>query len=897
MRRARLLGLDILARIGEITPVVPDAGSSPDGASTRATYLGADGAVALLHGLHDLSSRPSEHLLVEVAGAGPEPTLSLVLRGPTAPAQSTDEPRAAAQAPGGRREVQRHMTRWVPTEATATDDAVPALPGDAVVLTASPELLGTLGQQPQDPLVLSLAPCTPGVRRRHVPEVSAQAVGALIAELAPEAGHLRVVADLEDLQPARTALLEDDGPVSTLHDLTFLALQAMHPNLSRPGASALALFLRGDDGQALHPFAGLFSGLFKTVALELPECRTCCVLTTETDLEKGLDQLRAEAGVRGDLPVTTYRRGVRHSLVVQEVPAEPAPTPALDADDVVVAVGGGRGITAELLRQVVAPARPTLYILGSTPLEPLRRELAALGGPGVLQDRAAFLRRRRDEDPHRSVAEITAQLSRLSRAAEIIGNLEALQELVGRERVHYRQVDVLDREGLTAVVDEVYTSHGRVDLLIHAAGINRSAALATKSLEAFREVRAVKVVGYCNLRSAFAGRPPRLWCSFGSFIGLTGQIGEADYASANDFLTTAAAAMRQDGLEEFTIGWTLWDEIGMGAHPVTRAFLAKSGVFTRMSTQEGVAHFAEELHAANRGAGTFHLGDAERAAIEDKLPGFLERSRAPLPPADVVVPQPADSTPGFYLDRVLRWEGTHLMAERLFDEERDGYLSDHSVAGVGTLPGLFVPEIAAEVALQLLPDLRVVGFRDLDFARFLKLVPSLTQSPRRIEAHVLAQSPGAATVRVRISGDVTSHGRVLQRDRTHFEATVVLAADYPEAPTWPGLGDGLEVAGPDPYHLPGAPVRLTGPFVTTRDTRMHPLGQRARYVSPVGPGDAVFSRFVVPSLLLDGLARVAVLDLVGGRYVPVAAPRSIRRIDLYGPGGDVELGSATRGSS
>jgi hypothetical protein len=213
-----------------------------------------------------------------------------------------------------------------------------------------------------------------------------------------------------------------------------------------------------------------------------------------------------------------------------------------------------------------------------------------------------------------------------------------------------------------------------------------------------------------------------------------------------------------------------------------------------------------------------------------------------------------------------------------------------SVAGVGTLPGLFVPEIAAEAALQLLPDLRVVGFRDLDFARFLKLVPSLTQSPRRIEAHVLAQSPDAATVRVRISGDVTSHGRVLQRDLTHFEATVVLARDYPPAPTWPGLGDGLEVPVPDPYHVPGAPVQLGGPFVTTRDTRMHPLGQRARYVCPVGPGDPVFSRFVVPSLLLDGLARVAVLDLVDGRYVPVAAPRSIRRIDLFEPGGDVELG-------
>jgi len=34
-----------------------------------------------------------------------------------------------------------------------------------------------------------------------------------------------------------------------------------------------------------------------------------------------------------------------------------------------------------------------------------------------------------------------------------------------------------------------------------------------------------------------------------------------------------------------------------------------------------------------------------------------------------------------------------------------------------------------------------------------------------------------------------------------------------------------------------------------------------------------------------------VIDLVAGRYIPVAAPRSIRRIDLYESGGDAVLGA------
>ena len=75
-------------------------------------------------------------------------------------------------------------------------------------------------------------------------------------------------------------------------------------------------------------------------------------------------------------------------------------------------------------------------------------------------------------------------------------------------------------------------------------------------------------------------------------------------------------------------------------------------------------------------------------------------------------------------------------------------------------------------------------------------------------------------------------------------------------------------------------MHLSGPFVTTTGLRMHPLGKRARYVCPVGTDHPVFGRFAVPSLLLDGLARVAVADLIAGRYVPVAAPALIRRIDL-----------------
>jgi hypothetical protein len=46
--------------------------------------------------------------------------------------------------------------------------------------------------------------------------------------------------------------------------------------------------------------------------------------------------------------------------------------------------------------------------------------------------------------------------------------------------------------------------------------------------------------------------------------------------------------------------------------------------------------------------------------------------------------------------------------------------------------------------------------------------------------------------------------------------------------------------------------------------------------------------------LLDGLARVAVLNLEEGEYIPLAAPASIRRIDIYEAANDCELAQQYR---
>jgi hypothetical protein len=77
--------------------------------------------------------------------------------------------------------------------------------------------------------------------------------------------------------------------------------------------------------------------------------------------------------------------------------------------------------------------------------------------------------------------------------------------------------------------------------------------------------------------------------------------------------------------------------------------------------------------------------------------------------------------------------------------------------------------------------------------------------------------------------------------------------------------------------------------VSTTNTRVHRLGKRATYQLNLPPDDPGFSSFLMPSFLLDGLARVAALTIIEDRFIPLAAPASIRRIDVYERANDFEL--------
>ncbi|CAH1201500.1 3-phenylpropionate-dihydrodiol/cinnamic acid-dihydrodiol dehydrogenase [Paenibacillus plantiphilus] len=796
-------------------------------------------------------------------------------------------------------ELQRYAASLAPVKAEIIRDREPFIAPDTCIVTDRPELAAVYANQAS--IVLSLSPVPAPARNVHyLAELSEETVSKLLQQLERKPSHIRVLSNLSLSAPVSDCLHQEPKSLVRLHDLTFLALKCCFDRMQQGNSSLVALFLEALPFGQLHPYSGLFSGLIKSAALELPDSRIYAVYSDANGIESAVRQAEEESRLKQLLPIAVYANGQRKTPIVEPIPGilPQDGLSSISSESLVVATAGARGITAELMKAVARHFRPHMVIIGRNKLDGYPKETFEGTDEVFGARRKAYLSEQKLLHKAKSIGQLNKEFDRLLEARQTYRNIREMEQLCGEGKVRYLACDVLDRQALAEAFEEIQRIYKRpIDLLVNAAGLNRSAATPAKQLSDFQAIRDIKIQGYLNLKHVLMGKPPGMWCNFGSFIGLTGQLGETDYAAANNFLSTAAAYVRQtEGTDEFTIGWTLWKSVGLGANPLTKAFLEKSALFTSMGTEEGIHHFIREISMATRDAATFHLGDAEKNAITRVIPNFFEACSQAAQSQRTGGAEGSTAAAAcvergtFYLGQEKSRTAKEVHFERIFDLDKDAYLQHHVVNGHATLPGTFVPELAAEAAKSLLPELHVIAFEDVVFHHFLRVYDASKPAKKKIQAKVLHRGSNQTLIQVKIMTDLVSpSGIMLQRDKLHFEAKVVMSSEVPAAPYWKHWDHAGELYLPDPYHFEKAPVLLTDMFVSTANTRQHPLGKRAVYRLGVDHDDPIFSSFLVPSIMLDGLARVAVLGLVEGDYLPLAAPASIRRIDLYESKSDCAL--------
>ena len=148
--------------------------------------------------------------------------------------------------------------------------------------------------------------------------------------------------------------------------------------------------------------------------------------------------------------------------------------------------------------------------------------------------------------------------------------------------------DVAAIDEMMARIDETLPPLGGV---IHSVGVLSDGALTNQSWERFETVLWPKILGAWHLHQATLDRDLDMFVLFSSRVGVMGNPGQANHASANAFLDQLAGHRRAMGLPGQAIAWGAWSEIGEAAEQRDRIDQQRSALGGRWFTpQQGIRH-------------------------------------------------------------------------------------------------------------------------------------------------------------------------------------------------------------------------------------------------------------------------------------------------------------------
>ncbi|HSF41149.1 MAG TPA: SDR family NAD(P)-dependent oxidoreductase [Thermoanaerobaculia bacterium] len=260
--------------------------------------------------------------------------------------------------------------------------------------------------------------------------------------------------------------------------------------------------------------------------------------------------------------------------------------------------------------------------------------------------------------------------------------------------------DVSQPEDLGQALAQARERFGRIDGVLHAAGLPGGGLLQLRTREEAAAVLAPKVAGTLALWEAVARDAPDFVLLFSSTLSVTGGVGQVDYCAANCFLEAFARSRARGGTYVQAVSWDAWEEVGMAAahraggsgtagHPLLGLRAGTAGKTVWQAELSTARHWEVAEHRL-RGRGLVPataLLEMMTAALVEELGGL------PVVLEDFSVPAPlwVDEGVGVTVRTVVesQGEGFALRVLSRGSESAAGEWREHAVAR-----GLAVPPAA-----------------------------------------------------------------------------------------------------------------------------------------------------------------------------------------------------------
>ncbi len=144
--------------------------------------------------------------------------------------------------------------------------------------------------------------------------------------------------------------------------------------------------------------------------------------------------------------------------------------------------------------------------------------------------------------------------------------------------------DVTDLEQMQAAAAQSLARFGRIDGVIHAAGVPGGGMIQLKTREMVERIMAPKVKGTLVLETIFQDTPLDFFILCSSVNSILGRLGQVDYCAANAFLD---AFVHRSCQPTICINWDTWREAGMAVEAARQAADRSAGSQPQI---EQVAH-------------------------------------------------------------------------------------------------------------------------------------------------------------------------------------------------------------------------------------------------------------------------------------------------------------------
>ena len=607
-----------------------------------------------------------------------------------------------------------------------------------------------LREVPASPVGMALSGIL-GAQRMVVTDDGAGVATALVASLAKQGVPASVVttvpADADAvifLGGLRAAKTVDDAV--EINREAFRASRAVAARMTSAGGAFVTVQDTGGDfglsgSNPTRAFIGGVSALARTAALEWPQAAVKAI-----DLERiaGKGKKARDASVLAEAIVaellnggTTLEVGLhadgRRTMLVSVQTASPSiPADNINSSSIIVASGGARGVTAAALLALAKAKQPRFVLLGRTALADEPAELNSLSSDADLK--RALMQGAQAEGRKATPAELNSQLANLLALREIRATLAAFKA-AGSE-AQYLAVDVGNEAKLSAALETVRQTWGPITAVVHGAGVLADKRIEEKTDEQFDRVFDTKVSGLRALLAATAKDPLTALCVFSSVAARTGNLGQCDYAMANEVLNLVACAERArrgTSCVVRAIGWGPWE--GGMVTPSLKSHFEQMGV-ALIPLAIGAQRFVDEMTGSSDDT-TVVIGGAQGD-------GALGASVTPQATVEVSVNQASHP-----------------------------YLADHCLAGVPVVPMVLAVEWFLRAASACRPDLVLAAVKQVKVLRGIKLENFAGAGDRFVVSARLLSNGSGAEIGVELRG---------KNNVLHYSATVGMTEAAVAAP-------------------------------------------------------------------------------------------------------------------